>query len=232
LVRTPVWMSVGRFTSALPIIYACQTRRPFRRTRLSPPCCAWHHQRLCHRLAACAVAEQTDCCQCLCRAGWEYPHPGAAGVSGGPHESGECLLHSGNQWTGSLQALVTNISGTVAPLPQTFARAGELLRDRCGERVRGGTVSRFVLGGRDGVPLEPGGLLLSPPVRAEHLAPVRLTDIVKGQREVSIGPVGRAGEWQHELSGTEGSACTGTMAGDAGRCMCSITLSTWEREQE
>ena len=77
----------------------------------------------------------------------------------------------------AIQAPVTNISGTVAPLPQTFARAGELLRDRCGERVRGGTVSRFVLGGRDGVPLEPGTLLPSPPVRAEQLAPVRLTDM-------------------------------------------------------
>jgi filamentous hemagglutinin family protein len=37
----------------------------------------------------------------------------------------------------AIQAPVTNVSGTVAPLPQTFARAGELLRDRCGERVRG-----------------------------------------------------------------------------------------------
>jgi hypothetical protein len=77
----------------------------------------------------------------------------------------------------------------VAPLTQAFAQAGELLRDRCGERVRGGTVSRFVLGGRDGVPLEPGSLLLSPLVRAEQLAPVRLTDTVIGQREVSFGPV-------------------------------------------
>jgi len=90
----------------------------------------------------------------------------------------------------AIQAPVTNISGTVAPLPQTFARAGELLRDRCGERVRGGTVSRFVLRGRDGVPLEPGSLLLSPPVRAEQAAPVRITDTVTGQREVSFEPVG------------------------------------------
>jgi large exoprotein involved in heme utilization and adhesion len=66
-----------------------------------------------------------------------------------------------------IQAPVTNVSGAVTPLTQAFARAGELLRDRCGERVRGGTVSRFVLGGRDGVPLEPGSLLLSPLVREE-----------------------------------------------------------------
>jgi hypothetical protein len=90
----------------------------------------------------------------------------------------------------AIQAPVTNVSGTVAPLPQTFARAGELLRDRCGERVRGGTISRFVLGGRDGVPLEPGSLLLSPLVQAEQPAPVRITDTVEGQREVSFEPVG------------------------------------------
>ena len=90
----------------------------------------------------------------------------------------------------AIQAPVANVSGAVAALPQAFARAGELLRDRCGERARGGTVSRFVLGGRDGVPLEPGSLLLSPPVRAEQPAPVRMTDTVAGQREVSFGPVG------------------------------------------
>jgi hypothetical protein len=60
------------------------------------------------------------------------------------------------QGTVDIRGPVTSISGTVAPLPQSFARAAELLRDRCAERLRGGSVSRFVLGGRDGVPLEPG----------------------------------------------------------------------------
>jgi large exoprotein involved in heme utilization and adhesion len=57
----------------------------------------------------------------------------------------------------NIQAPVTNISGAVAPLPQAFAQAAELLQSRCAERLREGTVSRFVVGGRDGVPLEPGG---------------------------------------------------------------------------
>jgi large exoprotein involved in heme utilization and adhesion len=61
-----------------------------------------------------------------------------------------------------IRAPVTNISGTVAPLPQAFAPATELLRNRCAERLREGTVSRLVVGGRDGVPLEPGSVLLSP----------------------------------------------------------------------
>src|SRR5262249_15560171 len=62
----------------------------------------------------------------------------------------------------AVQAPVTSISGSIAPLPQSFARATELLRNRCAERVREGTVSRFVLSGRDGVPLEPGGPWPSP----------------------------------------------------------------------
>ena len=62
----------------------------------------------------------------------------------------------------AIQAPVTSISGAVAPLPQAFAQTAELLRTRCAERLREGTVSRLVVGGRDGVPLEPGSLLLSP----------------------------------------------------------------------
>jgi large exoprotein involved in heme utilization and adhesion len=62
----------------------------------------------------------------------------------------------------AIQAPVTSISGAVAPLPRAFAQTTELLRTRCAERLREGTVSRLVVGGRDGVPLEPGSLLPSP----------------------------------------------------------------------
>jgi filamentous hemagglutinin family protein len=89
----------------------------------------------------------------------------------------------------NIQAPVTSISGAVAPLPQSFAQAAELLRDRCAERLRGGTVSRFVLGGRDGVPREPGSLLLSPPVQGEQSAPAPMPDTAAGQREASFVPV-------------------------------------------
>jgi large exoprotein involved in heme utilization and adhesion len=67
----------------------------------------------------------------------------------------------------NIQAPVTNISGAVAPLPQEFASAAELLRDRCAGRLREGRVSRLVLGGRDGVPSEPGSLLLSPLIQMD-----------------------------------------------------------------
>jgi len=61
----------------------------------------------------------------------------------------------------AIQAPVQSITGALAPLPQAFARTTELLRNRCATRAREGTASRFVLGGRDGVPLEPGSWLPS-----------------------------------------------------------------------
>jgi hypothetical protein len=80
--------------------------------------------------------------------------------------------------TVAIQAPVTSISGAIAPLPQAFAQAAELLRSRCAERLREGTVSRFVIGGRDGVPLEPGSLLLSP---LERVA--QETGVQEGQQQ-------------------------------------------------
>jgi filamentous hemagglutinin family protein len=78
----------------------------------------------------------------------------------------------------AIQAPVTSISGAVAPLPQSFAQTAELLRSRCAERLREGTVSRFIVGGRDGVPLEPGSLLLSPMERVDQEGEVHV-----GERE-------------------------------------------------
>jgi filamentous hemagglutinin family protein len=90
----------------------------------------------------------------------------------------------------NIQAPVTNISGAVAPLSQAFAQSAELVRSRCAERLREGTVSRFVVGGRDGVPLEPGSLLPSPLVREEQPGPAPLAEPVAGQREAFFGPGG------------------------------------------
>ncbi|MFQ5656931.1 MAG: filamentous hemagglutinin N-terminal domain-containing protein [Candidatus Methylomirabilales bacterium] len=66
-----------------------------------------------------------------------------------------------------IQSPVTNLSGTLAPLPEAVLQATALLREACAARVRGGQVSSLVVGGRDGVPLEPGGLLPSPLYRGE-----------------------------------------------------------------
>src|SRR5439155_6182053 len=62
----------------------------------------------------------------------------------------------------NIQAPVTNISGTLVPLPQAFARATTLLSTRCAERLREGNVSSLVVQGRDGVPARPGGVLPMP----------------------------------------------------------------------
>jgi large exoprotein involved in heme utilization and adhesion len=57
---------------------------------------------------------------------------------------------------------ITDLSGAITPLEKRFSEAATLLRQRCAERLRGGQISSFIVGGRDGVPLEPGELLPSP----------------------------------------------------------------------
>lgn len=74
--------------------------------------------------------------------------------------------------TVDVRAPVTEISGTFVPLPETFLDAAELLRERCGERVERGKSGRFVMEGRDGIPMEPGSFLPSPfPLNAQPNLP-------------------------------------------------------------
>ena len=61
----------------------------------------------------------------------------------------------------SIQAPTTNLSGTLAPLPEDFLQAAGLLRARCAAQLSG-KASSFVLAGRDGLPPEPGALQPSP----------------------------------------------------------------------
>jgi len=61
----------------------------------------------------------------------------------------------------NIQATFTDVTGEVAQLPETPLRATELLRAACAARFVGGKASSLVLGGRDGVPIQPGGLLPS-----------------------------------------------------------------------
>jgi hypothetical protein len=64
--------------------------------------------------------------------------------------------------TVDIRALVTNVSGTIAPLPQNFGRELELLRGLCAQRLRGGERSSFAVMRRDGLPIKPGDMLPSP----------------------------------------------------------------------
>ena len=62
----------------------------------------------------------------------------------------------------AIEATFTDVTGSVAQLPETPLQATELLRASCAARFAGGKASSLVLGGRDGLPLQPGGLLPSP----------------------------------------------------------------------
>jgi large exoprotein involved in heme utilization and adhesion len=62
----------------------------------------------------------------------------------------------------NIEAAFTDVSGEVAQLPEAPLQATELLRASCAARFAGGKASSLVLGGRDGVPIQPGGLLPSP----------------------------------------------------------------------
>ena len=61
----------------------------------------------------------------------------------------------------TIQSPLSNLSESLAPLPQAFLRTGVLLSSRCVARL-GGPASSFVVAGRDAIPMEPGGLLPSP----------------------------------------------------------------------
>jgi filamentous hemagglutinin family protein len=71
--------------------------------------------------------------------------------------------------TVAIQAPVTMLSGTLAPLPQAFVNVAELLPVRCAARAAGGRYSSLVLGGRNGLPAEPSGVLPSPLALDERL---------------------------------------------------------------
>jgi filamentous hemagglutinin family protein len=64
--------------------------------------------------------------------------------------------------TVNIEANFTNVVGTFTQLPSTPLQATELLRAACAARFSGGKTSSLVLGGRDGLPLQPGDLLPSP----------------------------------------------------------------------
>jgi large exoprotein involved in heme utilization and adhesion len=75
----------------------------------------------------------------------------------------------GIQGTVDIRAPVTTLSGTLAPLPQAFVSAAALLPARCAARAQDGRYSSLVLGGREGLPIDPGGLLPSPLVLDDRL---------------------------------------------------------------
>ena len=71
--------------------------------------------------------------------------------------------------TVNIEAPVQNISGEMAPLSQEFSSAAALLGQWCAARAADGKFSTFVVAGREGLPVEPGGFLASPSLTAEVL---------------------------------------------------------------
>jgi filamentous hemagglutinin family protein len=67
----------------------------------------------------------------------------------------------GVQGTIAVQAGITDVSTTVGQLPESVFQAATLLRAACATRMAGGQSSSLVVSGRDGIPPEPGAVLLS-----------------------------------------------------------------------
>jgi large exoprotein involved in heme utilization and adhesion len=69
---------------------------------------------------------------------------------------------TGISGTIDIRGAVSNLSGLITPLPQGYLNTAALVEDRCAGRLREGQISSFVVTGRDGMPLQPGGVLPSP----------------------------------------------------------------------
>jgi filamentous hemagglutinin family protein len=61
--------------------------------------------------------------------------------------------------TVDIRAPITDVSGLLNPLSSDFVSAAALLRERCMARIQGSKYSSFVVGSRDGLPIEPGNLM-------------------------------------------------------------------------
>ena len=86
--------------------------------------------------------------------------------------------------TVNIEATFTNVTGTFAQLPATPLQATELLRASCAARFAGGKASSLVVGGRDGLPLQPGDLLPSPLYVASDADTSSTGNKVTGQEEL------------------------------------------------
>ncbi len=62
----------------------------------------------------------------------------------------------------AIEATVTDVSGSLTQLPTTPLEAAALMRASCAARLAGGKTSSLVVAGREGLPLDPSGLLPSP----------------------------------------------------------------------
>jgi filamentous hemagglutinin family protein len=59
----------------------------------------------------------------------------------------------------NINAVITDVSGSLVELPSALVEVAALLRASCAARLAAGKASSFVVAGREGIPPEPGGLL-------------------------------------------------------------------------
>ena len=85
----------------------------------------------------------------------------------------------------NIQANFTNVTGSVTLLPETPLKATELLRAACAARFAGGKTSSLVVGGRDGLPLQPADRLPSPLYIASDAATPSTTTRISGYDQFS-----------------------------------------------
>jgi hypothetical protein len=81
----------------------------------------------------------------------------------------------------NIQAKFTDLSGNITQLPETVLQAASLLRAACAARLSAGKTSSLVVAGREGVPLEPGGVMPSPLI---------------AESPTDTAPSRSAGEWE------------------------------------
>jgi filamentous hemagglutinin family protein len=73
--------------------------------------------------------------------------------------------------TVNIQAPITDLTGSLAPLPEAVLQASSLMNQSCAARYSGGRISSLVAGSREGLPLEPGGFMPSPLSRIDGEVP-------------------------------------------------------------
>src|SRR5262249_8625353 len=89
-------------------------------------------------------------------------HIGADVFLASPASVVDASSQKGISGTIDIRGATNDLSGSLVPLPQEYLNTAALSEDRCAGRLREGQISSFIVAGRDGMPLQPGGVLPSP----------------------------------------------------------------------
>jgi filamentous hemagglutinin family protein len=79
--------------------------------------------------------------------------------------------------TVDIRAQITDLTGTLAPLPESVLQVSSLMNQSCAARYSGGRISSLVAGSREGLPVEPGGFMPSPLSRIDGEVPTSTSQL-------------------------------------------------------